>query len=79
MTRATCTEQSMNDRHKIAREGQVNNCDIRIDRDMCTFVIMYCTCKCIYIPEYPYLRPPLNPLAATQRETVDSYKNSVYT
>ena len=24
---------------KIANERQVNNCDLRIDRDMCTFVI----------------------------------------
>ena len=35
------TKQSLNDRNKIAKERQVNNCDLRIDRDMCTFVIMY--------------------------------------
>ena len=34
------TEQSLHDRNKIANEWQVNNCDIRIDQDMCTFVIM---------------------------------------
>ena len=28
-------------RNKIANERQVNNCDIRTDRDTCTFVIMY--------------------------------------
>ena len=28
------------DRNKIAKETQVNNCDLRIDRDMCTFVII---------------------------------------
>ena len=35
------TEQSLHDKNKIADERQVNNCDIRIDRDMCTFVLMY--------------------------------------
>ena len=35
-----CTEQSLNDRNKIANERQVNNCDLRFDRDMCTFVII---------------------------------------
>ena len=35
---------------KITNERQVNNCDLRIDQDMCTFVIMY-----IYIPENPNL------------------------
>ena len=34
------TEQSLHDRNKIANERQVNNYDKRIDRDMCTFVIM---------------------------------------
>ena len=32
--------ESLHDRNKIANEMQVNNCDIRIDRDMCTIVIM---------------------------------------
>ena len=35
------------DRNKIVNERQVNNYDIRIDREMCTLYI--------YIPEYPNL------------------------
>ena len=42
----TSKDQILNDRNKIAIERQVNNCDLRIDRNMCTFVIMY---KYIYI------------------------------
>ena len=29
------------DINKIGNKRQVNNCDLRIDRDMCTIVIMY--------------------------------------
>ena len=32
------TEQSLHDRYKIAKERQVNNCDLRIDRNMCVNV-----------------------------------------
>ena len=35
------TEQSLNDRNKMADERPVYNCDLKIDRDMCTLVIMY--------------------------------------
>ena len=34
------TEHSLYDRNKIANERQVNNYNIKIDRDMCTFVIV---------------------------------------
>ena len=33
------TGQSLNDRNKIANERQVNNCALRIDRDMCTLLL----------------------------------------
>ena len=33
--------KSLNDRNKTANERKVKNCDLRIDRDMCIFVIMY--------------------------------------
>ena len=61
----TSEEQSLNDRNKIANERQVNNCDLRIDQDMCTFAL--CTCKCMYIPEFfenfkGGVRPPRPPL-----------------
>ena len=35
------TEQSLHDRYKLANERQVIDCDLRIDRNMCTFVIMW--------------------------------------
>ena len=35
------TEQSLHDRNKIANERQANNCDIRIDRDICPYVHIY--------------------------------------
>ena len=38
-------QQSLNDRND---ERQVNNCDLRIDRDICTFVIIS-----MYIHVYP--------------------------
>ena len=68
------TEQKLKDKNKIAIERQISNCDLRIDRDMCTFVIMY-----MYIPEYTLIfenfkgggappTPPLNPPVGTDPE-----------
>ena len=45
------TEQSLHDRNKIAHERQVNNCDTRIDRDICPYVHVYT----LYTPEYPII------------------------
>ena len=56
----------MHDRNKIANERQENNCDIRIDRDICTFFLMYGNFRVGCTPPRPHpLNPPVGVIVST--------------
>lgn len=59
------TKQRMHDRNKIATERHVNNCDIRIDGDICTFFLMYENFRVGRTPPCPLLNPPVGVIVST--------------